>query len=518
MGGAILMLSVAVCLGLCLSASNPRPAKRRKYQWPQIVVPRGMRVCAKANPKALREKIAELTDRVTAITDLAETEKRELTAEDKAEIDGILGRGKKGEAGYQAGQIDALEVELERAEKIEAQVAKMAQARAGGNAGGSLFQRAGQPLDGELPDGERPLRARVRIPAQARYRHGSLRAFSGEDAMPAAYLAGQFYLASLYGNETARKWCAEHGIEIRNAQSGGDNSRGGVLVPIEVETAIIDLREQYGVARQRCRIRPMGRDSLTIPVRDGGLTAYAVGEAAEITASDKKWKNVELTARKWGVLGKYSSEIAEDAIISMADDLTQEMAYAFAAKEDDCLFNGDGTSTYHGIKGLANAVAAGSIYTAAAGNLKFGTLDLADFEGCIGALPEYPGIQPAWFISKAGCWASMMSLINAAGGNTAETLSGTRTPVFLGYPVVWSPVLNKTLTDQASTIVAYFGDLRLAVEFGSRRGMAVKVSDQRYFENDQIGILGTERYDIVVSSPGTATAAGAVVALKTPAA
>jgi HK97 family phage major capsid protein len=503
---------VCLCLAGLVLAAQPTGRKRRKYQWPLITAPRDLRVFAKTSVKSLREKIAELTDRVTAITDLAEAEKRELTAADKTEIDGILGCGKKGEAGYKPGQIDALELELERAEKIEAQVAKMAQARVG--ASGPLFQAAAGPA-GQLPPDEQPLRNRVRIPAQARYRHGRLRAFLGEDAMPAAYLAGQFYAAALFGNEVSRKWCADHGIAIQNALSGGDNSRGGFLVPPEIETAIIDLREQYGVARQYCRVRPMSRDTLSIPVRDGGLTAYAVGENTEITASDKKWKQVELTARKWGVLTKYSSELAEDAVISIADDLTQEIAYAFAAAEDNALFNGDGTSTYHGIVGLANAVAAGSTYTSATGNTSFGTLDMADFEGCVGKLPDYVGIQPAWFISKAGCWASMMALMNAAGGNTAEILAGERRATFMGYPVVWSPVLNKTLTVQASTIIAYFGDLRLAVELGSRRGMRVKVSEDRYMEYDQLGILGTERYDLAVSSPGTASVAGAVIALKT---
>jgi HK97 family phage major capsid protein len=48
-----------------------------------------------------------------------------------------------------------------------------------------------------------------------------------------------------------------------------------------------------------------------------------------------------------------STEIAEDAVIAIADWLVGEIAYAFASKEDDCGFNGDGTSTYGGMRGIS---------------------------------------------------------------------------------------------------------------------------------------------------------------------
>jgi hypothetical protein len=47
-----------------------------------------------------------------------------------------------------------------------------------------------------------------------------------------------------------------------------------------------------------------------------------------------------------------STELAEDAVISIADDLAQEMGYAFAVAEDAAGWTGDGTSTYGGIRGV----------------------------------------------------------------------------------------------------------------------------------------------------------------------
>jgi hypothetical protein len=58
----------------------------------------------------------------------------------------------------------------------------------------------------------------------------------------------------------------------------------------------------------------------------------------------------------------------------------------------------------------------------------------------------------------------------------------------------------------------FFGDLPKAAMMGERRGVTIKRSDHRYFENDQIGLLGTERFDINVHDFGDNTNAGPLVA------
>jgi HK97 family phage major capsid protein len=124
-----------------------------------------------------------------------------------------------------------------------------------------------------------------------------------------------------------------------------------VLVPEEMMNEIIVLRETYGVFRKECRVVPMGRDTLNWPRRTGGLTAYFMARRRRITESSASFDNVNLTAKKLGALTKLSTEIAEDAVINIADYIVDEIAYAFASKEDDCGFNGDGTSTYGGMTG-----------------------------------------------------------------------------------------------------------------------------------------------------------------------
>jgi len=359
--------------------------------------------------------------------------------------------------------------------------------------------------------------AAPRLLRSARVRN--FRADGGVSAEERAHATGQWLLATIGGNTRAAQWCHDHGIEVRGTSplTTTTNSLGGYLVPEVLESTIIDLREERGVARRSVRVMPMASDSVVIPRRASGVTAYFVNENAEITASDKGWDAVSLSARKLAVLCKMSSEVAEDAIISIADDLASEIAYAFADKEDECLFNGDGTSTYGGVVGLKAAVAAGGKVTAATGNTAFSTLDLEDFEAMVGKLPQYAVANAAWYVSRVGWANSMLRLAEAAGGNTVAQVAGGAPFQFLGFPVVIAQVMNSTTTAQTSTDgLAYLGDLRLAATMGTRRGIEIAVDPSRYFEFDQLAIRGTQRFDLNVHEKGTASVAGPVIMLSTP--
>lgn len=347
-------------------------------------------------------------------------------------------------------------------------------------------------------------------------RVSSLRCFKGPDAEKAAYRFGKWFLATL-GNQGAIAWCSKAGIQLL-AQSEGVNSQGGYLVPDEFSRTIIDLRETYGVFRRNARVIPMGSDTLLVPRRVSGLTAYFVAENAAITESDKVWGQVQLIAKKLATLTRYSSELDEDAIISIADDLASEIAYAFALKEDQSGFIGDGTSTYGGIVGVAVAINDGthtaSVVGAISGNISFETLDLEDFEAVLGKLPQYAIPNAKWFASQYGFAASMARLAYAGGGNTVTQIGGGVGPSFLGYPVVISQVLNSAAGSDVSKIKVLFGDLRLAAMMGERRGITIATSSERYFDQDQLAIRGTERIDINVHDLGDNTTPGPIIALK----
>jgi len=135
----------------------------------------------------------------------------------------------------------------------------------------------------------------------------------------------------------------------------------------------------------------------------------------------------------------------------------------------------------------------------------------------IGKLPSYAEANAKWVISKAGWGASMQRLANAAGGNTSREVEGGVRKEFLGYPVLFSPAMNATLTAQTSTEgLVFFGDYRQGAMIGMRRDIRLKVSGDRYLEYDQLGFLATVRFDINVHERGDASNAGSIIQLNTP--
>jgi HK97 family phage major capsid protein len=171
-----------------------------------------------------------------------------------------------------------------------------------------------------------------------------------------AYSVGKFIAASLFDHQPSREWCRNHGIAVK-AQIEGTNAAGGALVPDQWANTIINLKEAFGVAARECSKVRMTRDSIDWPRRTGGVSAFFISEGGTPLESTANFDTVKLSAKKMAALVRLSTELAEDAVISVADYLTQEIAYAFASKEDDCLFLGDGTQTYGGMTGLKTSFA-----------------------------------------------------------------------------------------------------------------------------------------------------------------
>jgi HK97 family phage major capsid protein len=369
--------------------------------------------------------------------------------------------------------------------------------------------------------------ASVRIPSTAR-RSGVLKAFKGPEGEQRAYRAGLWARAAIFNDARAQQRCLDLGIrvDLRNALGTTSNPDGGFLVADEMSQAIIDLREQYGVFRRNARVWPMGSDTLNIPRRSGGVTIAALGEnpSSAYSQSAPTWNQVQLVAKKAGGLSLMSSEIAEDAVIDLADWLADEFAYAFALYEDQCAFIGDGTSTYMGIRGLGNlftttgGVGGGQLVgavDAASGHDTFAEIDASDLTKVMGTLPAYARMNAKWYCSAVCADTVFCRLAASAGGNTTQTLREGLGLSYLGHPIEISQVMPTSTGDLSDVPMLYFGDLRKSSALGDRRQVRVFPSEHRYMDTDQIGVRGTERFDIVHHDVGDTTTGngGPIVAL-----
>lgn len=332
---------------------------------------------------------------------------------------------------------------------------------------------------------------------------------------------------------TPRLMSEEDSRVLQKANIGTTNTAGGALIPEEFLPQLIDLKELRGVASKLCPPIPMSGDKVTLPRRTGGLTVIFPGEGGTITESNPTFNNVNVIATTMATLTQVSNQLWNDSAISMGDFLGREIMYAFADKEDECLINGTGASTYGHMTGLRSTILNLSATRAniaglvvASGNL-FSEFELTDFNSVVGLCPAYV-TNPVWLVHKrffetvCGRIAARPGASGGAGGTTATEMAGYRlsggTPTWLGYPVVFSQVMPRA--DANDQVCALFGDFGQAAKTGLVNGsMEIATSDQFAFNLNNMTIRGVQRWGCAVHDVGNADAteanrvAGPVVGL-----
>lgn len=335
--------------------------------------------------------------------------------------------------------------------------------------------------------------------------------------------AGQWLLAAIYHNEKAALWCRANGVAVVKATGETVGSSGGFLVPSDLANAILDLRDSYGAFRRRARLVPMASDTTSVPRRPGGTGAFFIGENVNNGTADETLANVDainLTAKKIGSLIRISSEIEEDAIVDMVDFIANEIAFAFAAQEDDCAFNGDGTSTYGKMRGIGTIVLDGNHgkakVTATAAHNTFLTLDSTDLANLLSAVRAAAIPNSAWYCSQTCFAQTFCRLAGGTGYLPMAEVDGIMTSHYLGFPVILTQKLPLITTTLTGKVMLAFGDMYMGGALGQRRGITLARSSDRYLDQDQIGVLGTERFHANVHDVGDNTNFGALAALVAP--
>jgi HK97 family phage major capsid protein len=316
-----------------------------------------------------------------------------------------------------------------------------------------------------------------------------------DEANYKAYAWGQWG-RSIMGNRKAAEWCKAN----LKSQSEGTTTAGGFTVPDPLSSELIYLREQFGIARQNCRIYPMSSDVLNVPNATASTTVYYPGENTAITASDLTFAQVNLVAKKPSILTQVSKELAEDSIIDFGATLARDMAYSLAKEEDRVVFNNAVDST-SGLDGILYAVYNLNATKANIASLQVFTTGqtitysptLANLKGMVAKLPTYAP-NAKWFMHKEIWYNAIAPLLDALGGNSIMDIQGAYgpNPMLYGYPVIFVQNMAKTLA--ATTPYILLGDLSVGTAFGDRRTVTIEVSDQRYFVEDALAFKATERF------------------------
>lgn len=206
----------------------------------------------------------------------------------------------------------------------------------------------------------------------------------------------------------------------------------------------------------------------------------------------------------------------DDSASDLGEFLTSEIGYAFAATEDDCAFNGDGTSTYRGIVGLASKLTGLKSSVAAASTHKtFLTLDTTDLANLIAGVLATAIPGAAWYTSATGYAQAICRLAAVTGGLVAtQRPDGTISANYLGFPVRLSGKLPDVSTDLSGKAMLFFGNLAMSSVLVERQQQTIlAVSRDRALDTDQVLVRGVQRCDIINHTVGDANTRGPIAML-----
>jgi HK97 family phage major capsid protein len=231
-----------------------------------------------------------------------------------------------------------------------------------------------------------------------------------------------------------------------------------------------------------------------------------------------QWDSIALSAKKLGALLLMTGEISEDAIINLGDEVAHEVAWAFAVREDQCGFIGDGTSTYKGMVGVVNSLTALSttvaniagltVATGAGYATNYNSMILGDLHRTLAKLPAYAdNPSTGWFMHRNFYYGVASGLMSAEGQTAQREPVEPYRPLLLGIPVNFVQVMP--YVSAVNQVVALVGDMTKAATFGDRRQVRLFRDPYSLSTSDQVRLIGFERFDINVTDVGNASATAA---------
>lgn len=335
----------------------------------------------------LRKKRAAIIAEARGILDKAETEKRDLTAEDRQKLDDLHGAADKLKEKIDLEQRQAeAEGTLERVDESERET------------------RERPENQGRQPDPEKEKR------------FGSF---------------GEFLTAVREAGTPAGR--VDPRLSTRAATGSNESvpSDGGFLVQKDFTSEILQKMYETGAILRRVRKIPLGAGSNGLKMnavkensradgsRWGGIRAYWTDEAGLKTGSKPEFRQLELNLNKLTGLWYVTDELLEDAVALEAVG-RQAFSDELTFKTEDAVFNGTGAGQPLGIlnSGAVVSVAIEATQTIA-NSAGFLAINAAKM---LARMPARSRANAAWFINQE--LEPYLTLMTIGG-------SGGATPVYL---------------------------------------------------------------------------------------
>jgi len=232
----------------------------------------------------------------------------------------------------------------------------------------------------------------------------------------------------------------------------GTGSSGGLWVPEEWTMNVEEKARLISVALQDCRRYPMANNVLHIPKQGTSVTVTWANESAASTQSEPGAAELELTAKRVGLWGKFTRELLDDAMNDIVSFITRDVVEALGQEIDSQVFNG---TQFTGVLGAATTdVTFGASNTATS----YADMVSRNFYDAIFALPSVRRAGAKFYLPKE-LLPYIQSLTTGTGGvPLMSMLGGAQSATIGGYEFMEVEAIDGT--DSTSTDYVTFGNLQ----------------------------------------------------------
>jgi len=272
--------------------------------------------------------------------------------------------------------------------------------------------------------------------------------------------------------------------EQRAALQVNTDDEGGYTVPESWENRLIEQTREFGVIRNLATVITTATGAkIHVPTIATFPTAVLVAEEAGFTESEPTFGEKELDAYKYGTIAKFSDELRQDSLFDI-DGLIQRLAgQAIALKEDAALATGTGSSQP---EGLVTGLSVGK--TAAA----TGAITADELVALYHSVTSPYRANASWILNDSTAAAIRVLKDSTNQYVWQPGLQAGQPDMLLGKPVYTDPFIDGIATNKK---VAVFGDIGLAYTVRQAGGIVVKVLEELYAANGQVGVRVHRRTD-----------------------
>lgn len=448
----------------------------------------------------LREERASIWEQMKALSEVAATQSRDLTAEEYTQYEKL------------EGELDGKRSHIERLEKEEGITSSLTRSVALPEAAAEALERAGETkgasvqrtasLMQNINRGVKPDDAvgEMREMAQSIGAEGLRNRVLDRSASQDERWQSRMLFVSTDEYRDAYVQFLKHGLaefsalpeEVRAALNVGTGAQGGFTVPTEFLRQLIQSERFYGVMRDLATVLTTdGSGSIQIPKVDDAnrMTAAWTAEAAAFTESEDQFLQVTLGSFKEGAIVKLSDEIIHDSAFDVLGFVAKSAGQALGLLANTAYVTGASGSTTTP-EGLVTKATVG--FTMPTGNAA--SITSADY-----LFELYHSIRPAY--RPRGSWLFSDTLIKQIRQLKATTtgayiwqpsLTAGDPDTIVGRPVYADPDIA---VPAANAKCGGFGDVASAYYIRDVQDVTVKILNELYAANGQVGYRIHRRTD-----------------------